>query len=177
MQGIRDGLLTYKTRNLLSKNNIPRLTIEYRKAWEVGILYSVEDLSKHEMIKEFIRHLEKDIKKVEVLTFLDKDKENLEFRYNFFTVSDFSFWGEPIADSITKFAEKKFDFLLYLDLEINIYMENILARSKASCRIGSYQENKQEFFELMVNVTENAKICHLIDQMYHYIKIIRCPEN
>lgn len=177
MQGIRDGLLNFKTRKLLEKNNIPRQTIEYKKAWEVGILYSVEGLDKHETIKDFVKLLEKDIKKVEVLTFLGKDKENLEFRYNFFTVSDFSFWGEPISDSIKKFAEKKFDFLLYLDLEPNLYMENILARSLASCRIGNFHNNKQDFFELMVNVNENDKIRHLINQVYHYIKIIKCPEN
>lgn len=177
MQGIRDGILTFKTKQILEKNKVQRQSVEYKKAWEVGILYSVEDLEKHELIKNFVRLLEKDVKKVEVLTFLDKDKENLEFRYNFFTVGDFSFWGEPIADSIKKFIEKKFDFLLYLDVDTNIYMENILARSQANCRIGGYYENKQNYFELMVNVKENDQIRHLIDQMYHYIKILRCPEN
>ncbi|MDQ3392720.1 MAG: hypothetical protein M3512_01195 [Bacteroidota bacterium] len=176
MQSVRNGLLNYKTRKILGNNNVARQTIAYKKAWEVGILYSVDDLQKHEMIKDFIKLLEKDVKKIEVLTYLGKDKENLEFRYNFFTISDFSFWGDPTADSIVKFAEKKFDFLLYLDLESNIYMENILARSQASCRIGGYYSDKQDFFELMVNVKENDQIRHLIDQMYHYIKIIKCPQ-
>jgi hypothetical protein len=177
MQVLKSELLYLRNKKLLHTSRIERATIDYRKAWEVGILYSVVDLEKHEKIKMLIKLLEKDIKKVEVLTFLGKDKENYEFRNNFFTENDFSFWGNLDSEVVKKFAEKKFDYLLCIDLDSNIFTEHILVRSQASCRIGRFSKNNKDFFELMININDNAGIQELIDQMYHFIKLLRCPEN
>ncbi|CAN5225256.1 hypothetical protein BH23BAC1_BH23BAC1_38230 [soil metagenome] len=177
MQVFKNELLSYKNKKLLSSSSIERATIDYRKAWEVGILYSVVDLEKHEKIKAFIKLLEKDIKKVEVLTFLGKDKENYEFRNNYFTENDFSFWGNLDSEIVKKFAEKKFDYLFCIDLDSNIYTENIMARSQASCRVGRFSKSNKDFFELMIKINDGANVQELIEQMYHFIKLLRCPEN
>lgn len=177
MQVFKNELLSYKNKKLLSSSSIERATIYYRKAWEVGILYSVVDLEKHEKIKAFIKLLEKDIKKVEVLTFLGKDKENYEFRNNYFTENDFSFWGNLDSEIVKKFAEKKFDYLFCIDLDSNIYTENIMARSQASCRVGRFNKSNKDFFELMIKINDGANVQELIEQMYHFIKLLRCPEN
>lgn len=173
IQGLRNELLNFRTRKLIPGSKTPRKSVDYKAAWEIGILYSVEDLSKHEKVKTFIKVLEKDIKKVEVLTFLGKDKENLEFKFNFYTASDFSFWGELQSETVKKFIDKQFDFLLCLDLETNIYIDNILARCKANCRIGRFENNKKDFFELMIKTDDHIDIQVLIDEMYRYIKVLR----
>jgi hypothetical protein len=45
-------------------------------------------------------------------------------------------------------------------------MLNILARSKARCRMGGYWENGQPYFEFMLSETSTTR--NLIDGMYKY---------
>ena len=73
-----------RTAAALKKNKVRRASIGYKRAQSIGIIFSVEDKQKHEDIKEFIRALEQDGKKVQVLEFLPKKKDNYEFLFDFF---------------------------------------------------------------------------------------------
>ena len=67
-----------RTAAALKKNLVDRTSIGFRRANSIGIIFSVEDKQKHEDIKEFIRALEQDGKKVQVLEFLPRKKDNYE---------------------------------------------------------------------------------------------------
>lgn len=145
--------------------------IKYKDAKKIGILYSVTGLEKHEMVKSFIKELEAAGKAVDVYTFLDKGKENFEFRYDFFEARDFGIFGKMTSKSLSQFIEKPFDFLLLIDLAPNMYMNYILARSKAKCRVGKYFPEQANYFELMINLAENQNQEQaLIAQIKHYTK-------
>src|SRR5687767_15509033 len=85
--------LKYKTNSLIRRNKAIRQSLPYAQALSVGIIFSVEDKAKHDEIKEFVRHLEHDGKKVKVISFLPNNKDNYEFMFDFFTEKDLSFWG------------------------------------------------------------------------------------
>lgn len=169
MAVITHKILDWKTNTFLKSSKINRASINYADAKQIGILFTVVDKKKHAAIKNFIRQLENEGKKVTVLSYLGKDKENYEFRFDFFTENDISFWGNFNIGSVINFVEKKFDYLFHLDLEPNNMIENILARSKAKCRIGNYRNDKNDFYELMVR-PENDDVNKLIEQMHHYTK-------
>lgn len=137
----------------------------------VGITYTVEDKFKHESVKAFIRKLEQDGKKVSVVTFLPRDKQSYEFRFDYFTEKDVSFWGNISSAPVAQFCEKPFDYLFYLDTEPNPLILNLLARSKARCRVGKHFENGEPFFELMIGSAKDA--AGLIDEMYNYTTLLR----
>jgi hypothetical protein len=159
--------------NKAAKKNRSRCSVKYNDAKKIGILYSVTDLAKHELVKSFIKELEAAGKAVEVYTFLDKGKENFEFRYEFFEAADFGIFGKLASESLSKFIEKPFDFLFLIDLIPNIYMNYILARSKAKCRVGKYFPEQANYFELMINLAENQNQEQgLIAQIKHYTKEI-----
>jgi hypothetical protein len=167
----RMTFLKMRTEAALKKHKTIRGSKPYKQAVMVGVVFSVEDKQKHLDIKEFIQNLERDGKKVHVLEFLPPKKDNFEFKFDFFTNKDLSFWGNLDAPVINKFIETAFDYLFYIDNESNPLVLNILARSKAQCRIGRYKESESEYFELMIE--QNGTNKGLMETMYNYTRQLR----
>ena len=165
------SFLKYKTGSILKRNKSLRTSLPYKQAHSIGIIFSVEDKLKHDEIKEFVRHLEHDGKQVKVISFLPKNKDNYEFMFDFFTEKDLTFWGNINSTSANTFADTPFDFLYYLDTTPNPLILNIVARSKAKCRVGKFWEKNEPFFELMIESKNGHK--GLIETMYRYTKALR----
>ncbi len=165
------NFLRIRTRKALKKNNSLRANLPYKQAHNIGIMFSVEDKQKHSDVKEFIHHLEQDGKKVQVLEYLPLKKENYEFKFDFFTINDLSFWGEINSEPAVKFSETPFDYLFYIDREPNPMTLYLLATSKARCRVGRFTENERPFFEMMFN--QNGPTKGLIESMYKYTKQLK----
>ena len=109
-------------------------------------------------------------KKVEVLCFLEKGGGNYDFRYDYITSSDVGFWGKMQSQAAQKFSEHQFDYLFYLDLKKNLYLENVLAMSQAGCRIGFYKKNNDNLLDLMIQVNGKSSIDTAIDQIMYYTR-------
>ncbi len=165
------NFLKMRTNSALKKNRAMRTSIPYKQAQSIGIIFTVEDKQKHHDIKEFVHRLEQEGKKVQVLEFLPEKKENHEFLFDFFTIKDFSYWGKLQSDKAVKFAETPFDFLFYFDNQANPLVLDVLARSKARCRVGKYSETDRPFFELMIE--QNGTTNGLIETMHKYTQKIR----
>jgi hypothetical protein len=158
--------LKVRTNSQLKRNRTQRDSISYQSANTVGILFTVEDKRKHEIVKELVRKLEVDGKKVFVMSFLPNKKDNYEFLFDFFSTHDINFWGNIQSTPLIKFAETQFDYLLCLDTQPNPMVQNILARSKAKCRVGKFNTNGKSYFEMMIDTPSNPK--NLIDGIYDY---------
>jgi len=156
---------------LKKKPKTVRASMPYREALNIGIIFTVEDKEKHEAVKDFIHKLERDGKKVQVLEFLPEKKNNHEFKFDFFTIQDISFWGKVTATNALKFAETQFDFLFYPDMESNPIILHLLARSKAHCRVGKYKEVESAYFELMIERDGSNE--GLMESMYNYTSQLR----
>lgn len=149
--------LRYHTNSQVKKNKTLRESITFARAQNVGILFSIEDRAKHDVVKELIKKLEGEGKKVTVLAFLPEKKENFEFLFNYFTVKDISFWGNLQSNDALSFSNTSFDFLYCLDEVPNLMVLNILARCKAKCRIGKYADGNEAYFELMIESKSGIK--------------------
>lgn len=168
---MRLKLLKYRTRALAKNNRALHANLPYRQAHSVGIIFTVEDRQKHEDIKDFMKRLEHDGKSVEVMAFLPRNRENYDFLFDFFSERDLNFWGKITSESANKFSEKPFDFLFCLDVEANPLVMNVVARSKAKCRVGRYQESSSACFEFMLEVKNGTRA--LIDGIYRYCSKLR----
>src|SRR6266850_1234344 len=165
---LRMSFLKMRTSSALRRDSVRRASIPYKRVQSVGIIFSVEDKQKHDHVKEFIHHLEQDGKKVQVLEFLPKKKDNYEFLFDFFSDKDLSFWGQITSPMALKFSATPFDYLYYIDQEPNPMMLHLLALSKAHFRIGRFVEPDSAFFELMIEHKGTVK--GLIDSMYKYTR-------
>lgn len=160
------SFLKIRTNSQLKNNKTVRISTPYKEAVSVGILFSVEDRAKHDAIKEFIHKLEHDGKKVDVISFLPNKKENYEFLFDFFTLKEVTFFGQITSGHAVKFSQTPFDYLFCVDSEPNPMILNLLARSKAKCRVGKFSEAAKPFFEFMIDHAGHAK--ELVTGMYKY---------
>jgi len=162
-------LIRYRIPRSNKKLEETRNSVSFFEAKKVGILYSSGSLEQHHAIKKFVSDLESTGKKVVVLTYLGKGKDNHEFLFNYFTKRDFNGWGKTENQHINDFVEQPFDFLYCLDFNLNLYIKYLLALSKSKCRIGAYSEENNPFYELMVKPSENSTVS-LIHSMQHYTR-------
>jgi hypothetical protein len=160
-----------RTRSALRKNQSLRSSIPYKQTKSVGIVFSVEDKQIRQDVKEFIRTLELDGKQVKVLEFLPNKKENYEILFDFFSIEDLTFWGNINSEHANNFSKTSFDLLFYVDLNSNPLVLDLLARSKAHCRIGRYCKEESPYFELMIKQVGTPK--GLMETMYKYAKQLR----
>lgn len=163
--------LRNNTKSQLKKNKTLHSSTPFKKALSIGILFTVEDRSKHESLKEFIKKLEGEGKSVKVLAFLPEKKENYEFLFNYFTIKDISFWGNLISNDALDFANMPFDFLYCFDEEPSPIVLNLLARSKAKCRVGHYAEGQEQYYEFMIENKPGVK--NLMDGALRYSHELR----
>jgi len=157
--------LKNRIKGQLAKNKSVRESTPYTNAKTIGIIFTIEDRLKHDLIKDLIHKLEHDGKKVQVMTFLPNKKENYDFLFDFFTMKEVSFWGSIESHNAIKFADTSFDYLLCLDQNPVPMVSYLVARSKAKCRIGRFNEENKSFFEFMIDVP-NTK--GLLDGIYKY---------
>ena len=165
---INRSFLRKRTERLLRENKSSGNTLSYQNAKAIGILFTQTDRNKYEAIKNLVKRFKNDEKQVEVLCYLEKGGENYDFRYDYITSKDVGMWGKMQAPSALKFAENRFDYLYYLDLKRNIYLENVLAMCKASCRIGFYQKSNDGMLDLMVQVKGKSSYEAAIEQILFY---------
>jgi len=163
--------LNYKTNRILKKKRTPHASVPYINARTVGIIFTVQDKQKHFAVKDLIKKLEGDGKHIQVLEYLPEKIENFEFKFNFFTHKDISFWGNITSSDAIDFANAPFDFLFYLDLEPNPLILALLARSPAKCRVGRYWENGSAYLDFMIESVSNTQ--GLIEAIHKYISQIR----
>ena len=165
------SFLKYKTNLLIKKQKSSRTSVPWKKALTVGVIFTVEDKQKHFAIKDFIRKLEHDGKHVQVLEYLPEKTENFEFKFDFFTDKDITFWGNINSANALQFADAPFDFLFYLDLEPNDMIMNILARSHAKCRVGKYCSGGAGYLDFMVDSVSNNQA--MLETLYKYVSQLR----
>ncbi|NNF22089.1 MAG: hypothetical protein HKN67_09110 [Saprospiraceae bacterium] len=148
------------------------MTTDFVKSQKIGIIFSAGGMQKHNAVKSLIRKLKEQGKEVSALSYLAPGQQNHEFLFDIFGPNDISFWGINQNAEVEKFADEPFDYLLDLDVSSNPIIENILARSKAKCRVGIYKEGKGPFFELMISPKNSESSEELIRDIYHYTKSI-----
>ena len=155
--------LSFRTASFLKSKLIIRSANGFSDALRIGVLYTYSNKHNTGLVKQIIEKLKNEGKKVETVTFIEKMEEADINKFPFFNLT------KPIVNN---FIEIPFDYLLNLDLNTNIATQNILARSKAKCRVGPFEEGKSDYFEMMIDHKENDYEKYL-DQVYYYIKKVR----
>ncbi|MCV9385681.1 DUF6913 domain-containing protein [Reichenbachiella ulvae] len=164
-------LVKLKTRFALRKKS-ERGSKAYQDAKRFGILYTYSTEKNHKLVYEWIEELTQEGKSVQVITFIPKTKKKDNFDYPFFSERHLKSNGKWSLEIVEDFKEAPFDYLLSLDKGLDKYTMNILATSKAKCRVGLYAEGVSQYFEMMIN-HEKGDFRALLSEVHHYLKELR----
>lgn len=171
MLAITKKIISYRLPSIIKQGSIERSNIvDYKEAHEIGVLATLYNYEKQQMIRAFIEQLQADDKKVKVLCYDTRKEKTKIFGFDTFTKRDISFGGKFSNSDVIDFIGMKFDFLFHVDFESDVIMNKILALSQAHCRIGRYSEDQTAFYELMIDAKDMDE---LYDEMYRYTKILK----
>lgn len=143
------------------------------------MVFTFNDLKKHDAVRGFIKILEADGIEVKSLAYRPKETQNFEFYFDFFEGKDVSLFAQMKSPYMQSFLEQKLDYIFCLDEELCLYMQYILVNAKASIRIGALQEEEmcRAFFELMVKPAKTGDTQLLAKEIIHYTRKISGNEQ
>ena len=162
IENIKDYLGKRKLNRLLVNSKARSIFFcNLNKASNVGLIASVKDEEDYKKIINFIEYLKGDIgiRKVNAITFYN-EKEIPSFlqtklSFDFFTSEDLSWNREPLKDACKNFMKEDFDILIDLTDDFIIPLRNILAKSKASFKVGKYSEDNEAYYDFMIDSKHN----------------------
>lgn len=160
------------------KHSTNRKTIPFSEANKIGIL--VEDIPQNsKVINKFVTEFTKEGKHVDVLCYSKKPKkknkpvkEKYKFKYSPITSRDIKWNGKFKSKKINNFIKTDYDYLFSLNTSPFLPFENILIKSKAKCRIGSFQKKKENYYEFMIHDGNRKSLSSLVEQMIFFTKKI-----
>lgn len=163
--------LSYKTKRFSKANFNLRVSRPYADAEIVGIIFSNDSPEKSKLIENLKALFKKDNKQIKVLAY-DRNVDVKHLPFESFSKKDISFWGNFNNQAVDNFAKMPFDFLICLDNNPGKIIKNLLAKSKAKCRVGICEdfEAYRKLFELIIHNSDNS---NLVDSVYAYTKNIR----
>ncbi|MEL7147010.1 MAG: hypothetical protein AAFO69_11615 [Bacteroidota bacterium] len=168
---LKKSILNYKTKAALRKNAAKRGNLSFDEVKKIGIIHSFVDDKSVQAIYHFFDQLEKNGKAVSVLIIKDKNDSLNIPEFSLVDHQEMTQLGKWTNENVSKFVNDPFDYLIHLNMEASDLVDNILAESKARCRVGKYQELKKDYYELMIS-PEKDTIKKLIEQIFHYIQIL-----
>jgi hypothetical protein len=160
--------IRYRTKKALKKRpSNPSVSLEESNL--IGIV--LDDASKNDLaIKRFIDELKLKFK-VEIISYT-ADKKIQKGLKDTFSKKDFNWVGKISNKSISNFIKTPFDFLISLNTSTILYVENILALSKAKCRVGVSSEENYQFLDFMILSHSQNTWETTIENIKHYTENI-----
>lgn len=161
------------------KHTTNRKTVSFTKANKIGIL--IEDIPQNnKIINKFVAEFEEAGKSVEVLCYTKgknikkgkTQKSKYKFKHHFITSKDIRWNGKFKSKLIDKFIKTDFDYLFSLNTSPFLPFENILIKSQAKCRIGSFHHKKENYYEFMIHDSNRKNLSSLTEQMIFFTKKI-----
>ncbi|MEQ8241034.1 MAG: hypothetical protein RIA69_17590 [Cyclobacteriaceae bacterium] len=150
------------------KKNLSSKAYNFKKAQNVGILYNTNLFLTYQ-VKELIKLLEADHKKVTSIGFHTLDRGNVP--PSSIDMEQFNFFGSlKPHDDLDIFLAKQFDLCICIDESNHVAINYLLTRTKAHFKVGiSDEEYNKKKFDLIVKCgSANKKFSEIIK----YLKII-----
>ena len=142
----------------------------------IAVIYPLTDEGIYRKIEEFVKTLNEKNNRVKVVCYTE-----LKYIPHFYiprllqdilTVKDINWKYIPVKPFVKDFLADEFDILIDLSLTEHFPLLYLAALSKAGLKIGRYEEKHQDFYDLMIELPENASLDYFAEQVIHYLNKI-----
>ena len=152
------------------KHRVNRKSINYKKSLSIAIVYYYESEIKQKFVNKFLNNLKKDNKNIDLYPIIEFTNAENRYLYTFKT-KDLNFWGKWKSNNANNLIYQPYDYLIYIDLNLNEEIKNILIRSLAKCRIGF--KNEKKLFDLIIKSKNEFDFECRLDELVKYLKMIK----
>lgn len=159
-----------------SKRDIRSISLDEAK--NVGVMFNAKDEKHFESIKNLVKELKEQGKKVNALGFVPKTEHRDWFKsgeeFGFFTNEDFNWYFKPKGRKVVGFMSEPFDLLIDLRLKRSMPLLFIVSLSRATFKVGRFRKEYQEYYDLMMELPDdNENLDFFIEQMKHYLNMLK----
>jgi hypothetical protein len=135
-------------------------------AQHIGIIYNATENVSFEIIRNLVKDISHDSRKVTVLGYVDSKKliDNYLYRkgFDFFSKSELNWYSKPVSSVVEEFIKEPFDLLINLSLKDYYPIRYIVALSPASFKVGKFDVNDL-YLDFMIDIErekQNMKSLH-----------------
>ena len=150
-----------------------RILTNLHDAKSIGIVYDSTNPDNDIIITKFAEHLRTEGKTVDILGFVDDKKIDHKADVLIFNTKNLSWNRTPDDDRVEKFADKNFDLLFSAFTEENFPLEYVARTSKAKWRLGTFDEKKTDYYDMMINLSGKNDLQYFLDQSTHFLNKIQ----
>lgn len=173
---IRSKTGRFITNRKEKKLNRKRAVVNMDNAKSAGVLFDATDQKQYNTALEFIKFLESKGIKTQGLGIVNS-KELMDFHTEkkgiaLFTQKELSYFFKPKNEDANQFLNQEFDLLIDLTLDYYLPIQYTVALSKAKFKVGRFLE-ENSYYDLMIDISKNKTVSFLIEQMKHYLSIIK----
>lgn len=146
-------------------------------ARSIGVVFNAKDESSFKQIREFTDYLRGGgLRQVKALGFVPKAEVSAFLQssqdFDFFSKEDFNWFFKPQGRKVAGFIGEPFDILIDLRINKSIPLLFIVGLSRAQFKVGRYGDKFKEYYDLMIDVEEEADLKFFIEQIKHYLTML-----
>ncbi|MEM7055660.1 MAG: hypothetical protein AAF392_02140 [Bacteroidota bacterium] len=175
MVPIKEKLLSLYFKKLAKADQVVRLSVGYKKAQLLGLLYTYEDAQKDEAVLRFIDQVKATGKKLHILCYITTKDAVYSGSFPSFTQHDINIFGKFVNGPVADFLRTPFDYLYHVDLVSNPMLDYALAKCRAKCRVGKFDATRASLFEIMVKLeskSDSYALDGLAGKMLYYTQLL-----
>ena len=164
----------------VKKERLPN-KFNFNEIKTVGILFDATNKEDYEIVKRYVVYLREYRKRVKAIGFFStKDIPALTYsklEYDFFSTKELNWLGKPSSMVIRNFIDEEFDLLIDLNIHDHFAFKYIAALSKATFKVGKYDENDIAIYDMMIDADNTKTIKYFLRQIDTYITMLNKVEN
>ena len=130
-------------------------------AKSIGIIYNATEYVSFEIIRNLVKDLSQDARKVAVLGYVDSKKliDHYLYRkgFDFFSKNELNWYSRPVSPVVEEFIKEPFDLLINLSLEDYFPIRYITALSPARFKTGRFSPD-DVYLDLMIDIEKEKLI-------------------
>jgi hypothetical protein len=129
-------------------------------AQHIGIIYNATEFISFEIIRNLVKDLTQDSRKITVLGYVDSKKliDHYLYRkgFDFFSRNDLNWYSRPVASVVDRFIAEPFDILINLSLKDYYPIRYISALSPASFKAGIFSPDEM-YLDFMIDIEKEKQ--------------------
>jgi hypothetical protein len=129
-------------------------------ARHIGIIYNATEYVSFEIIRNLVKDLSHDSRKVTVLGYVDSKNmiDNYLYRkgFDFFSKKELNWYEKPVCQVVEEFITEPFDILINLSLKDYYPIRYITALSPAHFKAGKF-DNNDIYLDFMIDIEKEKQ--------------------
>jgi hypothetical protein len=146
-------------------------------ARRVGIAFDASVPGNYVAISNYATKLKEQGKRVELLGYYKHRHIDGTPVFPYFNRKELNWYGRPNSHAADSFMKSDFDILINAYTEECLPLEYVSACSQSKLRIGLFSEDKMHCADVLIKPHDHPSIDQLIQDVDHYLQMIKLHEN